>query len=467
MERVETMNLKEWLRSEGFLDHQQQQHASGPTHVFMDGGKAFVPADREAMFLNAYSACVLQRERLYVVERATAPTFRLFADLDFKAPEGAQWRDALDAAVRMVAGEAFRFFAVPDPSYATVCEAQPRRGAGGINKHGVHVVWQNIYATASTALAFRAALLRRLVSEVADHPFVNSWTDIVDASVYKSGGLRMIFSRKVTKCRCGGEDAACASCHGHGAYSDPLVYTPAYRYHAATGAVERIDDCTASMRKLVADCSIRSHGRAPSALGIPDPGAAAAAAAAAPQRRGGGRRRRLNDGDDDDEADDEAGILRLEGSGLEPLPLHEYLDELETLKGVLPLCYRSCKFTSLKRTPNGGGKKAADPRIVASTNSHNCLNLEGHGAHNRNHVYFVITPTHMYQKCFCTCSTVHRRIKGRCRDFKSRAFPVPPAVSRALFGKVALLSVRDDNTRAVGPALNGRRSSWRHELKLG
>ena len=288
------MNLKEWLRSEGFLDHQQQQHASGPTHVFMDGGKAFVPADREAMFLNAYSACVLQRERLYVVERATAPTFRLFADLDFKAPEGAQWRDALDAAVRMVAGEAFRFFAVPDPSYATVCEAQPRRGAGGINKHGVHVVWQNIYATASTALAFRAALLRRLVSEVADHPFVNSWTDIVDASVYKSGGLRMIFSRKVTKCRCGGEDAACASCHGHGAYSDPLVYTPAYRYHAATGAVERIDDCTASMRKLVADCSIRSHGRAPSALGIPDPGAAAAAAAAAPQRRGGGRRRRLN-----------------------------------------------------------------------------------------------------------------------------------------------------------------------------
>lgn len=53
--------------------------------------------------------------------------------------------------------------------------------------------------------------------------------------------------------------------------------------------------------------------------------------------------------------------------------------------------------------------------------------------HKSNNIYFTITKAGLVQRCHCRCNTIEHRVAGRCRDFKSRAFDLPPRIKEKLF----------------------------------
>lgn len=180
--------MADWLREMGW----RLPHASDkkPTHLLLDGGKACVPNDSGAAFLNAYALAIVRNMEPCIVELRTT-VFKLFVDLDVKTAAG----DDLDfdAVMRVLQRCASQFYDVDEPR-AIVCDTPPRT-CGECVKAGRHVVWTNIFCTSATALAFRAVVVDELESALAG-ACTKPWSVIVDSCVFTSNGLRMPFSGK-------------------------------------------------------------------------------------------------------------------------------------------------------------------------------------------------------------------------------------------------------------------------------
>ena len=136
--------MQDWLRERGWWAARghgsRQQQPTEPTHLFLDGGVAYVPDDSNGTFLNEYAARVARGARICACERRTR-VFRMFLDLDVRllvpaaaagACEGLGPRDLARLAGEVLACAA-QFFADADAAgEVVVCSTQPKReGATG------------------------------------------------------------------------------------------------------------------------------------------------------------------------------------------------------------------------------------------------------------------------------------------------------------------------------------------------
>jgi hypothetical protein len=93
-----------------------------------------------------------------------------------------------------------------------------------------------------------------------------------------------------------------------------------------------------------------------------------------------------------------------------------------------------------------------DTTIVVGLKSRVCLNLtENKREHRSNHVYLVITPEGIHQKCHSKSDNLEGRVDGPCKHFRSAAFPIPAAPKAALFPQLAP-PTPTDTTRRVPTA---------------
>ena len=232
------MSPNEWLRENGWLlDRRRAEEGAKPTHLLLDGGKARVPDESAGAFLNAYAIAVVRGPPPSLVELRT-PVFRLFLDLDVRV--------ALDARLEfadvmcILQKRAAAFFAVDLPR-AVVCDTEPKQQEDGSTKAGRHVVWTNVWASASTALAYRAAVVEDLEAALPD-ACVKSWAQVVDACVFTSNGLRMPFSAKGRA--------------GSGVYLPAAVWEGEQLVEAAIGEVRGVS----AVRRWVRELSLRAFG---------------------------------------------------------------------------------------------------------------------------------------------------------------------------------------------------------------
>jgi hypothetical protein len=146
------------------------------THLLLDGGTLSVKEDDHG-FHNAYVSDLLNGERLFVVEKKTAPHFRFFVDVDYVDDE-----TPLD--IEKVCLEIHR---IVNLGPCVIAKAHPRQTPKG-TKYGVHIIWTETVVDKPSAQSIRIKLLDELGDE--------SWEKIIDASVYSGSGLRMIWSLK-------------------------------------------------------------------------------------------------------------------------------------------------------------------------------------------------------------------------------------------------------------------------------
>jgi len=389
--------LYQWLEENKY---QLAKGVKGHTNVSFDGHSFRIPQAAYATFLNKYVHVVKKSPCAQYMVEARTPVFKLFADLDFKA-DGPVPAEAIQDVARFIAQQTANLYCREEASssaiYLIVCTAPPRRLPNGDWKTGVHLHWPHILTDDPTALMLRQALVARCASKFPaktafdkkDTPTAwpqvrNDWGDILDPAVYGASGLRMIYSRKK---------------------EIPSVYQPAFVVRGEMLDVEPVEAPLDDLRRWVLETSIRSFEteKTPTSAQL-----AAVELSAVHQR---------------------ADVVGESMVGHE-----EGLEALASLLAAQHPEYQGMRFSGLARV-------GEDCYFLRSP-SHYCLNLAltptgGLSQHRGTNIFFVVTRTAVYQKCFCTCETVEHRRFGRCRNFRGPSLATPPALRLSLFGDAA------------------------------
>lgn len=165
-------------------------HDTAPTtHLILTGGKLRVSDASHTDFLYAFANAVARGEHPSIVERRT-DVFRLFFDLDMHLDDAMpadRGRTLLDGCILSISAMTREWFVAP--SHAAIIL---RKNGDSGDKIGVHLVFESIYVTATTALAFREYIVARLTDAVPDV----KWGDLVDPAVFKGSGLRLPWASK-------------------------------------------------------------------------------------------------------------------------------------------------------------------------------------------------------------------------------------------------------------------------------
>lgn len=363
--------MADWLREHGWLLARASD--ARPTHLLLDGGRARVPDESAGAFLNAYAIAVVQGLRPCLVELRT-PVFRLFLDLDVveRADHPLDFARVMTVLQRRV-GATFE----EDAPRAVVCATPPAATADGGLKAGRHVVWTNVWCTAATALALRAAVVDDLQAELPD-ACVKPWTAVVDACVFRANGLRMPWSAKAR----GGAG----------------VYVPVEAWTA--GGAEAVGEVggVSAVRRWVRELSIRAPGHAET-----------------PVREG------AEVVVDEEQA---AEGVALRGT---TTSLAAYEAVLPALLAALPAPYAGSRFIAAIR---------AESCFILRSSSRYCANVERE--HTASNVYFVLSLKGVRQKCYCRNESIEGRRWGLCRDYGGETHPVPDEVLTAFFGAPAV-----------------------------
>lgn len=421
--------FKDWLRRRGFWTPVGSAPQGRLTHVFLDGGRACVPPSAMRELTEAYADAILAGYAQHVVECPPKGRMRMFVDIDSKhmpSSLGEEGKGAGDrAVVQDVLNVARRRFPDGTGKSAVVCLKKNTQGQLG---GGIHIIWTGDGAVVSGS---RAAELRDSLVEGMNQARPHScikWEDAIDAAVYRSCSLRLIFSQK---------------------RDSPDRYVPAFEY------ARKNDPCTQTQKKDEKEEKnedelqnvIHDDDDDDNAFEIRDipplevvtdlaewvrrtsifPPVAFSLDTASHEHtrvhtQQGGRGADVPDEwhDADDIGGEETGAVRLKYASVDP-------DLLEKLRLALPEPYRtSCSIVGVRQVDN---QKSKTKSYVLQTNSRFCINLGR--CHSSNRVYFVANRDGVFQRCFCTCDTTEGRRFGRCQDLNLRvcdSHPLPVTI---------------------------------------
>lgn len=367
------------------------------THLMMDGGKLCIPDDQSGAFLNIYfSSVIIRQEKLSVVEVKT-PVFRLFFDLDIRFKKHAHgiqrtilklsriiWNHvttdffdigleglvydsksgSLGSASSLSTIEEEATIPTSQKSRMIVCQAPSKLENGDmLVKHGVHIIFPHIFVNAPIALACRERLLEKLPRLFQDacteessidsstestastsgyaQP-ANNWEDIVDDSVFKASGLRMIFSGK--------------------GKLEGRAYVPKFEMTHHGDVVPCTLDTATTKRAYIRDTSIRVfHNALTPCVG------------------------------GEHEIADKPGTHAHGGTVIgNSTPIDMYQEALPKLREALPTVYKDTRFLSAFVTSHA---------VMIKTNSRYCQNKQGE--HRTSTIYLCVTKKGVCQRCYC------------------------------------------------------------------
>jgi len=399
------------------------------THLLMDGsGKLCVPDSHAGTFLNMYFTCAVVRgERLSVVERRT-PIFRLFFDLDIRISEDTDPVPVIRRISTLIWDYVTRDFFILESSGTNtvtgsstvgpdsddrdtggactsiekdrmiVCTAPIKLESPGVIKAGCHLVFPSIYVNSPIALKCRDNILDRIERSYIDgmshstsaqsvtqcaydsdeatteetrmHLPLNSWRDLIDDSVYKGSGLRLVWSHK-----------------GRG---ESRQYTPVYDVTSVDGFVEvSCHQSMAEKREYVHDSSIRTT-----------------TCVLTPCRGG------------EHQVADRVNGHTMFGTVVSgrSQSIDMYRDALSAVEQALPREYRGIQFLKAFVTPQ---------TIYLKTNSRYCLNVKRE--HRTSTIYISVTRQGVMVRCYS------RKEEYDCARFASDPIQIPHAALRVFF----------------------------------
>lgn len=419
------------------------------THLLMDGtGKLCVPDTQAGLFLNLYfAAAVVRGESISVVEQKS-PIFRLFFDLDIRLPEGTDTGDSIKhlsiSIWKFVTREFFILESTGDTTTASasassttesgddvrdrmiVCTAPLKIESPGTVKAGCHIVFPYIYVNSPIALKCRDALLREIQSLYASipestsaqsvsHPIdsdggsddestscwsngrrtqpLNSWSDVVDDSVYKGSGLRLVWSHK--------------------GRSEARAYVPSFEMTSVAGMTEAVCESLAVKREYVHLCSIRTT------VGTLTPCRDGAHQIADP----------LN-------GHMERGTIVSGRSH----SIDMYIDAIPEVERALPSVYHGIRFVKAFVTPG---------TVYLKTNSRYCLNVKRE--HRTSTIYIAVTRHGMMVRCYS------RKEEYCCAEFASPIIPLPTQALRVFFPDMFEHAFLETSSKKQHPLVQKRR----------
>jgi hypothetical protein len=131
-------------------------------------------------------------------------------------------------------------------------------------KTGIHLHFPHIVMSTLQALDVRQTLIAECTRMwgVRVEPF-NSWEEVIDESIYKHSGLRMIGANKGDKCSCKNKiNDLCSDCGNRKKINTGRPYFPMACFGGDGLRNQNLErEYQADFCKVIEDCSIRAHGK--------------------------------------------------------------------------------------------------------------------------------------------------------------------------------------------------------------
>ncbi len=419
--------LKSWLAP--YLQTTEKTY----THLLLNGGKYNIPNDKEREFIEVYSKCLYEKERLYVVEHRP-PLFKYMIDIDLKEPVSESNQDAwskekIIELVQFIQQVVYEFYEIDMNVICLSCNTKEifLKKKNKYIKVGIHLVWPRHFINSGDAILLREGILQKLLEKYGERYEENKWADVIDERIYTSNGFRMVGSDKLAK-------KTAESVRAHDNSTDRIV--PENRIYWPLFVMDSMGELRndyftricKDMEALVLDTSIRfvpvSIGtpitKIPTWLTIEE------------RTRNKIKRNKTS-----------SKISRLD------IETKEFDTLREIMLQKLPKEYSNQQIKSVQRYPDGN--------LLIITDSRHCMNIGRE--HNSCGIYFFASNKGIYQKCLCPCINMKDRIFGYCKDYTSSCFEFPEDVRNVLFPKTGIRQKNESKKKIDKINLSGTQSN--------
>ena len=255
--------LRRWIKETG-TSHKPSTDGPVCTHTLFDGGRLFLQSHQEQAFLDCVAECINSNEDIFVIERRPQ-LYRLFVDFDMvdiyamSTTELVRYATCLQKQLVDAVDQSLG----PGVTDVVVCTCGTKtltKDGRSFVKSGVHLVWPRLFVADDAALRLRQHFLIGLHSTFGErsHDFKHPWSKVIDTEVYKGAGLRMKGSKKIQACGCSPKDrAACTKCMGRGKVVDDRVYRPSLVLDRCGKPLPEVLAKLACAREMLQQTSIR------------------------------------------------------------------------------------------------------------------------------------------------------------------------------------------------------------------
>lgn len=398
---MSSSELKKWLISEKLFERTKKVPV--PSHLLYDGGKIFVPRDREHEFLYRYAEALEKGENLYYVE-TRPPTFKFMIDIDIT--DDHYW--SMNEIVKITKFIQKIVYAFYNKNLMTICATSAeKKKKDGIHT-GVHLIWPKLVVISETARIIRRGIVQKLNEEYGACPHgpegSKTWEDVIDEVIYTRNGYRMIGSDKMTPKK--------------QPENRPLEVKFVMNSEGELKE-EYLERLTSDYKALCLESSIRyvmdtyrrkgSKGMEPKTI---------------PKWL-------------EDDALEFAERDGKKKSGGIIVGSREHLIIEQFIRNNLPKQYKNGVVKAVTRYKDGN--------LLVKTNSRYCMNLGR--SHNSCGIYFFASPNGLYQKCLCPCDKLKGRKRGYCRDYTSDCYPFSENTRDLLFPEQAKSMFKDEKKK--------------------
>ena len=378
MSKPRWTSLKIWL-----FENHKTTSSQTHTHFLLDGGVINVPDEQMNKFYEKLAYDIDIGDRNFLVEVRTA-YFKYFVDIDMQIGEQENKSNAMMDCVIVIRNVVKEFFPSEDGFLhkMILCERPPDK-----LKLGAHLIFPNLPVKPKTALILREAIIQK-ANEILGKRTESSWDRVIDASVYKGYGLRMVGCPKLVPCtNCNGKTEGCSmrNCI-RGKQDVGRIYKPTRVWDKEGDEIlfRMLNDSQfmvkqTTIRTNIVAATAPKLGRYPEWFQIQTP---------IPTQK-----KRARPEEDSDQAKIEA------------------IDQLV-----------SALFPQNATGANSIQKLTHDKNLtyyIATSSSRFCINKEGE--HRTNHIYFMITKGGIRQMCYCKCE--EERKYTTCSNFRSELIP--------------------------------------------
>lgn len=394
--------LEKWILRENFFKTENKKI----THLKLNGGKLSVPENKLLKFQKLYAKDIENDIPHYLCEMKTS-TYKLFIDVDLLDNEALTDSTILEYS-RLIHTIVVHYYPHLRP-YLIICTTTPKPVS--INEYnyiktGVHMIWPDIIVSYENISWLREVIIQYLTNKLGNRS-LETWDKIIDETVYKQNGLRMIYSNKMAFCKTCKKSPSCSLCNKTGKYHEGRPYKPF-----------KIIDC--EFNELSCNFSILEAVQKTSIVVLDDQ----------PISKFIHKHPEwLDKKIKFKHTKKELGTEDIKGSSA--LNFREKIDKSSEIfsstqafiRKTIPH-YKNVELIDIHRCADGD-------YYVCRTNSSYCMNINRE--HNSNTIYFYIDKHSVYQKCFCSCDTLEGRKFGKCKSYLSSGYRLSKKLIKMLY----------------------------------
>lgn len=433
-------SFKHWALKHRFFMTEKNADGREATHRLLDGGNLHVPESQEKTFMEKYASDVFMREINYILEVKT-PIYKLLVDLDIYENSEISYKQLREwiMVIQSVVKDMYPNLS-DEERRVVVCmtETTPNTMKNGkvFVKQGLgHLVWPDIKINNEAGLQFRRCCIQKLEKTFGKRHADNIWEDVIDDTLYKANGLRMLGSSKLSICKhCkqrskNEPDHSCDTCMGFGRFNEGRVYEIA-EIIDGEGQIMQSKLENMSIYDKIVEGSIRCRDLYPTKQTIPSWYDAFHFEYDKEHKNAARHQKQFYEANQ--------GVLTpedLEGSKMHNISERHRIDpQSKTYKTIkklittkMPGVYKHAKILDIHICNSG-----LNDYYLIRMNTSFCMNVGRQ--HKSNTIYFVITEFGICQKCFCTCKTLEgRKYNVYCKDFRSAMKSLSAKTKQLLF----------------------------------